>query len=94
MSKYLWRGFSDVELSMIASALAGGHPLCCREHALERATITDSRRKRTVISDEMYERCGCTPWDPQWQAGRTPEYIASEIAFWTDYYLGKFLDTV
>lgn len=59
--KSVWSGFTDVELSMIASHLAGGGALCCLQNRSVRATITDNRSRRARLAHEAYERFGCDP---------------------------------
>lgn len=55
-----WDGFTDDELSMILSHIAGGGALCCVENADARATITESRSRRKRLADYAYEALGCS----------------------------------
>jgi len=88
-----WDEFTDDELSMIASHLAGGGAFCCEQHRFERATVTPSRRKQHILADQAYDRWGCASPDTiarmeaRFGAAYTQERRDTEIA----HYLGKFL---
>ena len=87
MRKYVWRGFTHQQLSMMASLLAGGGSLCCADHAPERATITPSIRKGARILHFAHENLGCRWAD---STGETDDSWAER----SSRYLKTFLNTV
>jgi hypothetical protein len=81
---YLWGGFTDAQLSMIASHLAGGGSLCCANEAGSRAAITRSEDRDGLIEMFGHEALGCR-WDNE-----TDEHWSTR----SGRYLHNFLNTV
>ncbi len=52
-------GFSEEQLSMIASALAVGDRVCCKGGGANRQTICVTRRQASALEDWAYENLGC-----------------------------------
>jgi hypothetical protein len=66
---------------MIASHLASGGGFCCDRGIAARATVTNSIRKREILSDEAYERWSCAHLDARNALGDPlpDEYIRRKI---------------
>jgi hypothetical protein len=86
-----WEDFTDDELSMIASHLAGGGAFCCHEHRFERATVTASHRRQHILADHAYDRWGCSS-----SMVRTfgEGYVKERQDVATAHYLEKFLQAI
>jgi hypothetical protein len=51
--------FTDEQLSMVLSALAGDQPLCCERHALNRESIARTPEQLAVLADWADRNTGC-----------------------------------
>jgi hypothetical protein len=82
-----WRGFTDKELSMMATHLANGGSLCCEENAGVRMAITKSTRKQDKIYDFAYGRLGCG-------FGLADRRYFPDNLTWGEHYLNRFLESL
>lgn len=72
--------FSDEQLSMILSALAGDQPLCCDQHAPHRETIAMTPEQLAVLTDWAAHHTGCRlgkglPQAAQWKIEARERYL-------------------
>lgn len=51
--------FTDEQLSMVLSALAGDQSLCCEKHAENRETIAKTRDQLARLTEWANENTGC-----------------------------------
>jgi hypothetical protein len=84
IAEWTWDGFSHLELSKIASHLAGGGSFCCRHNAGMRAWVTHDRRKRDRLAEFAHEAMGC----------RSERQSAEQWHTWSAHYMAKFLDSL
>lgn len=52
--------FTDEQNSMIASAIAGGQPLCCEAGRTARETICETEEQLAKLDEFAHEGLGCT----------------------------------
>jgi hypothetical protein len=74
--------FTDEQLSMILSALAGDQSLCCDKetHALRRETIARTPRQLAALTAWAYQNTGCRLGEglinaAQWRASARERYL-------------------
>lgn len=51
--------FTDEQLSMVLSALAGDQPLCCEEHAPTREVIARTPEQLEILASWASQNTGC-----------------------------------
>lgn len=88
--EYPWHGFTDQQLSMIASTLAGGGAFCCRYHERERQTVTASPSRQERLDAYAHENLGCRWRGERGGAAETDEHWKGRSAL----YLERFLHSV
>lgn len=72
--------FSNEQLSMILSALAGDQPLCCEQHAPHREVIAKTPEQLAVLTDWASQHTGCRlgkglPDGEQWKIDARKRYL-------------------
>jgi hypothetical protein len=72
--------FSDEQLSMILSALAGDQPLCCDQHAPHRESIARTPEQLAALTSWADRHTGCRlgkglPQAEQWKISARERYL-------------------
>jgi hypothetical protein len=74
--------FSDEQISMILSALAGDQPLCCDQHAPHREVIAQTPEQLDALTRWADQHTGCRlgkglPDGEQWKIDARKRYLDS-----------------